>query len=176
MDDRISIEIDIDTLRRLEERYGQRQIEGAKRIIEKYTNIVSREAKQIINDYGYRDTGRLINSIKPSLLVYTNKIQGWVKAGTKYARFIHEGAEHEGDDIVKHFVPFRVAPTLLQWALRHDVIIKVDGVYRMFDTGAYVDPAKGGLRVTVAPTKFFSKPYEENKEKFLQEMRQLIND
>ena len=175
----MSISISSEDLERLERKYGDELTLKAVNLIKTYTNIVTRDAKEIINDEGYRDTGRLINSIKPSLKVYATKVAGEVNAGTEYARFIHEGAEHEGNgEITSHFVPFSVAPKLLAWAKRHNIIKNIRGNWYFIDKdnneNLISDINKSGMRVYTRPTKFFEKPFEAIKEKFVEEMSLLV--
>ncbi len=179
MKDYFKIVINQENLSKLFNRYGEELTEKAVRVVNKYANLTARDAKQIIHDYKYRDTGRLINSIKPSIYAYTEKIAGEVNAGTKYAEAIHEGAKHpiEGsEETERFFVPFRVAPSLFKWAVRNKVIETIDGVYRLVSTGQIVEPNKGGLLVHIAPTKYFEEPYNKYKDKFIEEMNNIIND
>jgi hypothetical protein len=193
--DGVRIKLDAESIRRLEEKYGVELVDKAAQVVDVYTRKIAVEAKRIISDEGHRDTGKLINSIKPSLKAYATKIVGEVNAGAKYARFIHEGAKHDGDDIKPHFVPFRVAETLWQWLVRHDII------YRKTKTGKRakrssnaastssekwyftskrtgkeypVSKAKGGWVVMARPTKFFERPFEALKDEFVAEMSALV--
>lgn len=170
--------IEAEGLEELENKYTHELVQKTIKVIEKYTAIIERDAKKIITNEGYRDTGRLINSIKPQVMVYGTKIVGKINSGTKYARFIHEGAEHEGDKIVSHFVPFSQAPSLLAWAKKHEIIQKIRGSWYFIDKNNQEnlirDISKSGMRVYTRPTKFFEKPFESIKEKFTDEMANLI--
>lgn len=166
-------------IQRLFDKYGQELTEKSVRVINKYTNKVSNEAKKIIDENKYRDTGRLINSIKPSISVYAERIVGEVNAGTKYARYIHDGARHptEGSkNTERFFAPFKKAPSLYTWAKRNKVIETIDGVDRLTSTGQVVTPDKGGLLVHIAPTKYFEKPFNKYKEQFVKEISNIIDD
>lgn len=173
------IKVDEKSLNHLFEHYGENMATKAIKVTNKYTNKIVRESKEIIHDYMYRDTGRLINSIKPSLYIYADKIVGEVNAGAKYARFIHDGARHPKGDPEKterFFVPFKAAPSLYKWAKRHKVIHTVNGVDEYFDTGQTVSPDTGGLLVHIVPAKYFEKPFNEYKDKFVEEMSNILNE
>ena len=77
-DNYFKIVVNQDQLDRLFKKYGEDLTEKAIRVTTKYTNKIANEAKEIIDDYRYRDTGRLINSIKPSIHAYVDKIVGEV--------------------------------------------------------------------------------------------------
>lgn len=176
MSDYFKIVVDQESLDKLFSKYEHGLVEKATRVVSKYSNIIARDSKDIIDQYKYRDTGRLINSIKPSVKAYADKVVGQVKAGTKYARFIHEGAKHNGSRTERFFVPFKVAPSLFKWAVRNKVIETIDGVYRLSSTGQVVQPDRGGLLVHIAPTKYFEKPYNEHKDKFVRELTDIIDE
>lgn len=72
------IVVDQKSIGKLFEHYGENMAVKAMKIVNKYTNIIVKESKEIIDDYMYRDTGRLINSIKPSINIYAEKITGEV--------------------------------------------------------------------------------------------------
>lgn len=176
MSDYFKIVVDQKELDDLIKEYGKELPRKAIKTVTKYANIIARDSKEILDDYNYRDTGRLINSIKPSIRAYADKITGEVNAGTDYARFIHEGAKRtSGTSTERHFVPFSVAPGLYKWAKRNKVIETIDGVDRLVSTGQVVYPNKGGLLVHIAPTKFFEKPYNEYKEKFIEEITTILD-
>lgn len=173
------IKIDEKSMEHLFEHYGENMAVKAMKITNKYTNIITREAKKIIDDYKYRDTGRFINSIKPSLYLYADRVVGEVNAGTKYAKFIHDGARHPTEDseaTERFFVPFVKAPSLFKWAKRNKVIETIDGIERLVSTGQVVQPDKGGLLVHIAPTKYFEKPFNKYKDKFIEEISNIINE
>ena len=176
MSDYFKIVVDQKELDNLIKEYGKELPKKAIKTVSKYANIIARDSKEILEDYNYRDTGRLINSIKPSIRAYANKITGEVNVGTNYARFIHEGAKHTSDtNTERHFVPFSVAPGLYKWAKKNKVIKTIDGADRLASTGQVVYPNKGGLLVHIAPTKFFEKPYSEYKEKFIEEITTILD-
>lgn len=178
-DNYFKIVVNQDQLDRLFKKYGEDLTEKAIRVTTKYTNKIANEAKEIIDDYRYRDTGRLINSIKPSIHAYVDKIVGEVNAGTKYAKFIHDGAKHPtpgSEETERFFVPFRVAPSLYKWAKRNKVIETIDGVDRLVSTGQVVYPNKGGLLVHITPTKYFEKPFNKYKEQFIQEISEIVGE
>lgn len=175
--DYFKIVVNEDDVKKLFDKYGQDLTEKATKVVTKYTNKISNEAKKIIDDYKYRDTGRLINSIKPSLYAYRDRIVGEVNAGTDYAEYIHEGAKHVSENsFERFFVPFKVAPKLFTWAVRNNVIENIDGIYRLVKTGQIVEPNKGGLLVQIAPTKYFEKPFNEYKDKFVEEVSNIVNE
>lgn len=171
--------VEKEDLDRLFNEHGENMAVKAMKIVNKYTNIITKESKEIIDDYMYRDTGRLINSIKPSIKIYAEKITGEVNAGTKYAKAIHEGAKHpteESEETERFFVPFDKAPSLFKWAVRNKVIEVIDGVYRLVSTGQVVYPDEGGLLVHIAPTKYFEKPFDKYKDKFVEEINNILNE
>lgn len=176
MSDYFKIIVDQENLDKLLDKFDGRLVERAVKVVNKYTAIVARESKKIIDDHKYRDTGRLINSIKPSVKAYADRVKGEVNAGTKYARFIHEGAKHNGKAVERFFVPFKVAPSLFKWAVRNDVVENIDGVYRLVSSGQIVEPDSGGLMVHIAPAKYFEKPYNEYKEKFAEELAKIVSE
>lgn len=172
------IVVDQEQLKKLFDKYGENLTGKAVKVVNKYTNKIVNEGKKIIDDNKYRDTGRLINSLKPSMQAYADRVVGEARAGTKYARFIHDGAKHilGTDRTERFFVPFKVSPSLYQWAKRNRVIETIDGVDRLVSTGQVVYPDKGGLLVHIAPTKFFEKPFNEYKEQFVEEIANIINE
>lgn len=176
MSDYFKIVVDQKQLDELIKQYGEKLPEKAVKVVTKYANIIARDSKEILDEYKYRDTGRLINSIKPSIRAYADKITGEVNAGTEYAEFIHEGARHISEtETERYFVPFSVAPGLYRWAKRNKVIESIDGVDRLVSTGQVVQANKGGLLVQIAPTKYFEKPYNQHKEKFIEELSNILN-
>lgn len=174
------ISIDATNLKQLEIKYGEELTNKAKNIISKYVSIIERDAKQIINDEEKIDTGRLLNSIKSSLSIYANLngLAGKVYSGTKYARFIHEGAEHDGNNIKPHFVKFSTAPSLLKWAIRHKKIEKINGDYCFIDNNnqehVINNIKNSGMMVYNKPIKFFEIPFEKIKDEFVREMSNLV--
>lgn len=169
-----NIKVDEEKIKKLFDKYGKDLTEKTMKVVDRYTLKVTNEAKEIIDDFGYRDTGRLINAIKPSLRAYKDKYVGRVNAGTKYAKVIHDGAKHVNGDIQKFFVPFAKAPSLFKWAVRNNVIYKIDGIYRLASTGQIVEPDKGGLQVQIVPAKYFDKPFNKYKDQFVKDMMELI--
>ncbi len=177
-DNYFKIVMEQEQLKKLFDKYGEDLTKKAIGVTTKYTNKIARDAKEIIDKYKYRDTGRLINSIKPSIHAYADRIVGEVNAGTKYAKFIHEGAKHKpgSEETERFFVPFRVAPSLYKWAKRNRVIETIDGVDRLVSTGQVVYPNKGGLLVHIAPTKYFEKPFNEYKNQFIKEISEIVGE
>jgi len=162
---------------KLNEKYGTDLVNKAIKVVDKYTLKIEKEAKKIIDEEGYRDTGKLINSIHSSVVAYARKVQGEVNAGAEYARFIHEGAEHKGNKLVPHFVSFAVAKGLFMWAKRHGVIEKINGTWWYIDKNNQehaIDIKTGGLRVYTKQIKFFEKPFESFKKEFVKEMVQMV--
>lgn len=193
--DRIRIVIDDTSLADLENRYGAELTQKAVRITNTYIQKVQRDAQDIIANAGHVDTGRLVNSIKSKVKGNSQKVTGEVYAGTKYARFIHEGAKHEGDKIVPHLVPFSVAPSLLIWAKRNKVIYQkeTDGTMRkkraregkswyiMSKRGKghreyRIDIENGGLMVKQEPVKYFTIPFEKLAPEYLEKMAEAISE
>ena len=182
--DGMRVQVDIATIEAFEERYGERLVDKALQMIDLYTRKIRREAQKIIKDEDYRDTGQLIRRITPSLQTYGDKVVGEVNAETDYAIYIHDGAYREdhsssNSKVRPHFVPFSVAPSLLQWAKRNKKIQQIQGRWYFIgkDNQEYpINIDKGGMMVMTRPTKFFEKPYEEIKDKYVEDMAGLIND
>lgn len=193
--DRIRIVIDDRSLQELEHRYGSALTQKALRVTSTYIMKLQRDAQGMIHDAGHVDTGRLVNSIKSRVNAGNKKITGETYAGTDYARFIHEGAKHEGDKIVPHLVPFSVAPSLLIWAKRNKVIYQkeTDGTMRkkraregkswyiMSKRGKghreyRIDIENGGLMVKQEPVKYFTIPFEKLAPEYLEKMAAAISE
>lgn len=191
--DRIRIVIDDTSLADLENRYGAELTQKAVRITNTYIQKVQRDAQDIIANAGHVDTGRLVNSIKSKVKGNSQKVTGEVYAGTKYARFIHEGAKHEGESIVPHYVPFAVNPekSLLTWAIRNRVIYQKRKEGRMRKTNKSgdkwyfmsrkgkeypVDIKTGGLMVKQEPVKYFTIPFEKLAPEYLEKMAEAISE
>lgn len=177
--DYFNIVVEQERLEQLFSKYGKDLTEKAIRVTTKYTNKIASEAKEIIDEHQYRDTGRLINSIKPSIHAYADRIVGEVNAGTKYAKFIHDGARHPvkgSEETERFFVPFKIAPSLYKWAKRNRVIETVDGVDRLVSSGQAVSPSKGGLLVHIKAAKYFDKPFNKYKDQFIEEISNVINE
>ena len=177
--DGMRVQVDIATIEAFEERYGERLVDKALQMIDLYTRKIRREAQRIIKDEDYRDTGQLIRRITPSLQTYGDKVVGEVNAETDYAIYIHDGAKHVGDQIVPHFVPFSVAPSLLQWAKRNKKIEQIQGRWYFIGKNNQEYPInidKGGMMVMTRPTKFFEKPYEGIKDQYVEDMANLVNE
>lgn len=175
----VNIYIPKEDLEKIQNKYGEELTKKAYDIMDDFTERVSREAKIILEDN--KDTGDLIRSIDKSVKVYLNKISGEISTGEKYARFIHEGAKHDekdGGKIKPHFVKFSVAPTLLKWAKRHKVIQQIRGDWYFIDKEnkehLINDIDNSGLMVYTRATKFFEKPFNELKDKFIKEMSELV--
>lgn len=190
MSDGLRIRVDQQALQRLIDRFGQSKIDRIQRVTLNYSERVAREAKKIIRDEKHVDTGRTVNSISPNVRIYGNRILGQVNAGTKYARFIHEGAEHLSDSqIVPHFVPFSISPSLLLWAKRNKVVYqktktgairkgskKGDKWYMKSKSGKEyrIDIKKGGLPVMMKPTLFFTIPFNNLKDDYVRDVTAII--
>lgn len=191
MNDRINVVIDDTDLAYLEHRYGAKLMNKALRVTNLYVSHMQRNAQVIINDSGHVDTGKLVGSIKSKVNASNRKITGEVYSGSKYARFIHEGAKHEGEEIKPHFVPFAVAPSLLTWAKRNKVIYQKQASgrlrknprrngdwYFMSKKGKEypISVQKGGLMVKQEPVKFFSLPFEQLAPEYLERMAQIVTE
>lgn len=193
--DRIRIVIDDSSLAELENRYGAALTQKALRITNTYVQKVQTQAQDIIAEAGHVDTGRLVNSIKSQVTGSSQKVTGEVYAGSNYARFIHEGAKHDGEKIVPHLVPFKVAPSLLVWAKRNKVIYQkeTDGTMRkkrarkgkswyiMSKRGKghreyRIDIETGGLMVKQEPVKYFTIPFEKLAPEYLEKMAAAISE
>lgn len=193
--DRIRIVIDDTSLAELENRYGAALTQKALRITNTYVQKVQTQAQDIIAEAGHVDTGRLVNSIKSQVTGSSQKVTGEVYAGSNYARFIHEGAKHDGEKIVPHLVPFKVAPSLLVWAKRNKVIYQkeTDGTMRkkrarkgkswyiMSKRGKghreyRIDIETGGLMVKQEPVKYFTVPFEKLAPEYLEKMAAAIGE
>jgi hypothetical protein len=68
---------------------------------------------------GGRFMGRLAGSIVPSVRVSHTEIEGTVKVGVPYGKYV-EGwnSQNQHTPVIRHFVPFSVAPLLRTWAER----------------------------------------------------------
>lgn len=191
--DRIRIVIDDTSLAELENRYGAALTQKALRITNTYVQKVQRDAQEIIAEAGHKDTGRLVDSVKSKVKGSSQKVTGEVYAGTKYARFIHEGAKHEGNKIVPHYVPFSVNPekSLLLWAIRKKVIYqkKKNGKMRKTNKAGGnwyfmskkgkeypIDVNTGGLMVKQEPVKYFTIPFEKLAPEYLEKMAAAISE
>lgn len=118
----VNIQIHQRDYQRLIEQYGNEFAQEVSRVTQTFTQRIQRDAREHLRTEGKVDSGALINSIKEEVHLYNGKVIGQVYSGTKYARFIHEGAKHEGTEIVPFFVSFQVAPSLRQWAIRKGVL------------------------------------------------------
>lgn len=187
MDD-IRISIDDERLNQLLARYGETLTQKALQLTRTYQAKLQRDAQLIISDAGHVDTGRLVNAIKQKTETKDGKIVGEVYAGTDYARFIHEGAKHEGEQIKPHFVSFAAAPSLLLWAKRNKVIYQKqdDGrLRRRAKAGARwymmnakgkeypIDLEKGGLMVKQEAVKYLTVPFSRLAPEYLARMQEL---
>lgn len=186
----LSVTVDPQALQRLINRFGQVKIDRIRQVTINYTERLARESKKIIRDEKHIDTGRTVNSISPNVRIYGNRILGQVNAGTKYARFVHEGAEHLSDtQIVPHFVPFNIAPSLLLWAKRNKVVYqktktgairkgskKGDKWYMKSKSGKEyrIDIKKGGLPVMMKPTLFFKIPFDNMKNDYVRDVTAVM--
>lgn len=183
MQDNIRFEVNQEDLDRIVERYGENLVQRATNIVTDYAEMTATEARRILTKNKKRNTGRLIASIKPSLPIYARGlITGEVNAGAKYARFIHEGAKHVNGKPQPFFVPFRVAPSLLEWAKRKRIIVRREGAWNFIQTDSNGQKTyrrinniyNSGLKVHHEPLKFFSKPFEERfRQRFIDEMTEL---
>ncbi len=166
-------------LAKLNEKYDERLVNKAIKVVDKYTLMIESDAKEIIKSEGAIDQGGLIGSIHSSVMAYAEKIKGEVGTVKEYSRFIHEGAEHKGDKIVPHYVPFDVVEGngLFIWAKRHKVIEKINGTWWYIDKNNQehaIDIETGGLKVYSKPIKFFEKPFESLKEQFVKELAEIV--
>lgn len=174
MGDRARISIDQESMNRLIRFYGEESLGRIQQVTLNYTEKVARDAKTILRNKKRVDTGRTVNSISPNVRVYSNKVIGQVNSATKYARFIHEGAEHESDTvIVAHFVPFKIAPSLLLWAKRKRIIFRKNKKWYMKSKRGKeyrINLEKGGLPVLMEPTLFFETPFNRYKDQYLSDV------
>ncbi len=177
------VELDTKMLEKHLKKYDKELLENIKRVANIYNQKIVRDAKEIIRQEDKIDTGRLRNSIKSNVKNLTLEIY----SNTKYARFIHEGAKHDGNNIVPHFVPFKKAPSLLVWAIRNKVIERKSKngkgkylfkyVFKSKRTGKEYDinPITGGLVVKIMPTKFLEKPFEKYKKQYVKDLSAIIS-
>lgn len=188
--DHVRIRISQQDIQALLNRYGPQLTGVIQQITLDYTEKTSREAKLIIRQKGHVDTGQTIAKINPSVRAYANMVVGQVNAGTNYSRFIHEGAEHESDTkIVPHFVPFKIAPSLLLWAKRKKIIYqktKTGAVRKRAKSGEKwymksrsgnefaIDLRNGGLPVSMEPTFFFKDPFDRFKNEYIRDLSQAM--
>ena len=186
----MNIQIHQRDYQRLRELYGDDFVKEVVKVTKTFTQKVQRESRNILNSEGRKDTGHLIQSIKEEVNLYNQRVLGQVYSGTKYARFIHEGAKHKGSEIVPFFVSFSVAPSLRKWAIRKGVIYqkRKDGQRRKRrskEAKWYITSKKtgkeypvnietGGLKVHIQPTKFLEKPFERYKKQYIQKLKALL--
>lgn len=112
MDFTVKINLNLDSIEQLKQIYGENLINKIYSITTDYNQRIIRDAKEILRTEDKIDTRRLRNSIKQSARVYSTRFINSIYSGTKYARFVHEGAEHKDSKIVPHFVSFKTAPYL----------------------------------------------------------------
>ena len=177
----ISATISQQSIEAIQRRYGTDFSNKVIRITKKYAGddgYIKRDAKRIIEDAGQRNTGDLINLIKPSVRIYANRVVGEIKAGTNYAKFIHDGAKHDGSQVKPHFVSFGVAPSLLAWAMRHKKVKMIGGKWYFIDKqgqkSRIKNIAKSGMVVSQQPLKYFEKPFKKYAQKYVDELRRLL--
>ncbi len=186
----MNIQINQRDYQRLRETYGNDFVQEVVNVTKSFTQRVQRDARTLLREENKIDSGSLINSIKEEVQIYNSRVLGQVYSGTKYARFIHEGAKHEGEEIVPFFVSFKTAPSLRQWAIRKGVIYqkRKDGQRRKRRSVTdqwYMTSKKtgkeypinldtGGLKVHIQPTKFLEKPFERYKNQYIQKLQALL--
>jgi len=152
----VTIKVDTD---KLGKEYIQDINEKAYRVIQKYSTKVQNEAREILTENQYIDTGRLRGGISASVKRLTNKITGEINTGkTPYAEYLHEGTKHEGNELIRYFVPFSVSPSLYRWAKRKGIEVEQDG----------------GLMVSHPALKYLEKPFEDNEKAFIKEMEDIV--
>lgn len=195
---RITIRINEEDLRALETRYGQEVTQKALRVTNTYTRSLQREATRLIREAGHVNEGKLANSITKNVSLKDGVIRGEVNAATEYALFIHEGAKRVGGKSIPHFVPFKVAPSLLLWAKRVGVIYEKSVADQSPDEDAQpkkrgrkkkkkqwyfksakgkeypIDVKKGGLMVKQEAVKYFEKPLEKLSPEYFEKLREMI--
>lgn len=180
MDDEVRIELNQDDINKLKQTYGEEIFNKVLVITQTYNQKITTEAKEIIKQEQKIDTGRLRNSIKSSAKVYANKVVGEVYSGTKYARFVHEGAKHQGNELVSHFVSFGKVPSLLIWAKRHKLIEIINGSYYFIDKNNQEHPIddinESGLNVYSKAIKFLEEPFNKYKPMYINDLENLIRN
>lgn len=180
--DQYNIRVNQNDTNRLQERYGRTLFNKAHSIIENYNQIMAREGKKIITEEKKIDTARLKNTITSETTVNLYDITGETYSGTKYGRFVHEGAMHEGGNIVPHFVSFAKVPSLFTWAVRHNVIKFSSSKNKWYFEGKnqkqyfISNVQKSGLMVTMKPIKFLEKPFNMYKRQFIRDLIRLVNE
>lgn len=180
MNDEVRVELNQEDIKKFREAYGEELFDKILVITQTYNQKIATDAKEMIRQEERIDTGRLRNSIKSSAKVYANKVVGEVYSGTKYARFIHEGAKHQGSKIVPHFVSFSVAPSLYVWAKKHNLIETINGSLYFIDKKnqehAITDIKKSGLMVYSKPIKFLETPFEKYKSQYIKDLKRLVSE
>lgn len=188
----VNIEINRRDYQNLVNQYGNEKLDKVIKATRTFTQKVQRDARQVLRRGENKkvNTGQLINSIKQQVNVYNGLVIGQVYSGVKYARFIHEGAKHEGDKVVPFFVSFKTAPSLRKWAMQKGVI------YQKTKTGErstgkvtlnrwYMTSKKtgkeyavnlkyGGLYVMNKPTKFLEIPFEKYRGQYIQKVTNIM--
>lgn len=177
MANRLEIRLDTASLDELALRYGSMATAKAVNATRTYTQKLQRQARSMLQEKGKVDTGELIRRIQPGVSEYGDVVQGQVNAGAKYSRFIHEGAEHNGQQIAPHFVPFAVAPSLLLWAKRNRVVQKKgDKWYFKAASGRDypINIRKGGLMVKQEPIPYFRVPFEQLAPAYFEKIKEIL--
>ena len=108
--------------------------------------IAAGARRRLTRKGGGRDTGRLAGSIDDQVIVREDEIMSKIATNVPYAIYQEGYRPGHPDEFIyppKHFVPFRVAPGLLEWAIRHKVISRG----RVKSAAEAYDQAHGGLVV-----------------------------
>ena len=190
MPEGVSIKIDPNTYQSLINKYGNEKVEQIIGITHTFSQKVQAEAREILKSQGKVDSGTLINRIKYQVNMYNNRVVGQVYAGTKYARFIHEGAKHKGSEITPFFVSFNTAPSLRQWAIRKGVLYqkRKDGQIRKTKKSGdkwYITSSKtrkeysvniktGGMKVKIEPIKYLEIPFEKYVDQYIHKVSKVM--
>ncbi len=171
----LSANIKSSDLERIKKQYGEELTKKIVKVTEKYNSLIQREAKSIIKNKGAVDTGRLLNSVKSSVKTYGGKVKGEVSADAKYSKFVHDGTKNTKP----FFVPFRVAPSLLDWAIRHGKIKRRKKGYSFISSSGKEysigkNLKKSGMLVFHKGIKFIEKPFQEYKDEYVKEFTRLL--
>lgn len=174
----LEIRIDTASLEQLALRYGSEAAARALHTTRIYTQKLEQEARKMLKEKHKVNTGALIQNIQPNVAEYGGTVQGQVNSSVPYSRFIHEGAKHDEEQIVPHFVPFAIAPSLRLWAIRNKVIYKKKDkwYFKSKKTGKEytIDIVEGGLKVKQEPIPYFEAPFEKLSPEYFEQIKEIL--
>lgn len=171
------INIDTSTMDELVAHFGSRATARAINITRSYAKKIQSEARTMLQEKGRISSGQLVQSIQPEVSESGGIVQGQVNAAAPHARFIHEGAMHDGSQIVPHFVSFAVAPSLQRWAKLNRVIYQKQG--RWYFKGKSgkehsINIEKGGMMVKQDPVPYFRVPFETLCPEYFEKIKEIL--